>query len=459
VELAGKKILVVGLARTGGSLVRFLVRRGARVTVNDRASEETLGVRAEEVLKMGAAVRFGDHAPEAFACADLIVISPGVPHTLEALVRAAALGIEIIGEIELAARFIAEPIVAVTGTNGKTTTTHLLGTMLARSGRKVFVGGNIGVPLIEYAEAGERAEVVVAEVSSFQLDTIRTFRPRVGVLLNITPDHLDRYPDFAGYAAAKARLFENQSEEDTAVLNGADPTVRAIGRGLPGRRLFFNPAESEPGGAFSGGKLHLRPISGKSGISFPDAIDFSGFSLPGAHNLENAAAASLAALSAGGTPEGIAAAIREFKGLPHRIRLVAEIDGVRYFNDSKATTVESVRRALECFDTPVVLIMGGRNKGCDFAALREVVSAKVRTLILLGEAAGEIAETLSPPFFGAVLHAGGMEEAVSLARETAKPGDVALLSPACSSFDMFASYAHRGDVFESAVSRLAGGEK
>jgi UDP-N-acetylmuramoylalanine--D-glutamate ligase len=443
-ELKRKRILVVGLARTGAAVARFLQGRGAIVRATDQADESRLGPAVAELRAAGIALETGGHRDESFATAEMIVLSPGVPHTLPVLQAARSRGIPVIGEIELAARFIRRPIVAVTGTNGKTTTTELLGAMLAASGRRVFVGGNIGRPLIDCVEAGTEAETVVAEVSSFQLDTIETFRPAVGVLLNITADHLDRYPDFAGYAAAKMRLFENQGPADIAVLNAADPVVAARAERIRSRRLFFNSAAPGTAAGLNGRTLVLR-LPGRE----PVELDLAGFRLRGAHNTENAAAAALAALAAGAPPAGIQAALGAFRPAPHRLETIAVVHGVEYVNDSKATNVDAVLRALECFRSPVVLIMGGVDKGGDFGRLRDPLRRGGRGLILMGGSRDALRAAL-----GGVLptrEVATMRAAVQAAREMAVAGNAVLLAPGCASFDLYANYQERGEDFRRAV--------
>jgi UDP-N-acetylmuramoylalanine--D-glutamate ligase len=452
-ELRNRHILVVGLARTGEAVARFCMRRGARVTVTDAAGVDLLGTAAAELRRLGAAVELGSHRPESFTACDLIVVSPGVPLDIAPLQIARSHKKPLLGEIELAARFIREPIVAVTGTNGKTTTTELLGRMLSCSGRRVFVGGNIGDPLIGYVDREQRAEVVVAEISSFQLDTIATFRPHVGVLLNITPDHLDRYPDEEAYIRSKGRIFENQSASDWAVYNAEDRHIAEIVRNLRSRRLPFGhaPAGQGPpgeGGATIDGDSLRVTAPGCEGLQ----IDLSRSKLVGRHNRENIGAACLAGFCAGATPEGIAAAVADFKGLPHRLEYIASVDGVRFYNDSKATNVDAVRRALECFDQPLVLILGGRNKGGDFVPLQPALRRQLRHLVLMGECRAQLAEQLrdvAPQSLAATL-----EQAVVSARALAQPGDVVLLSPGCASFDMFTNYAERGEVFGRLVRQL-----
>jgi UDP-N-acetylmuramoylalanine--D-glutamate ligase len=446
-NLHRKRILVVGLARTGVAAARFLHRRGATVRATDQADESRLGPPLAELRAMGIALELGGHRTETFTTAEMIVLSPGVPHTLPALQAARDRGIPVIGEIELAARFIRQPIVAVTGTNGKTTTTELLGAMLAASGRRVFVGGNIGRPLIDYVDAGMNAETVIAEVSSFQLDTIETFRPAVGVLLNITADHLDRYPDFTAYAAAKMRLFENQDAQDAAVLNAGDPVIAAHADGICSRRFFFN--TSAPGAAAGlKDRTLILQLPGRA----PVEVELAGFRLRGAHNAENATAAALAALAAGASPAGIQAALNTFTPAAHRLETIARIGDVEYVNDSKATNVDAVRRGLECFSSPVVLIMGGVDKGGDFGLLADVVRRRGRGLVLLGASRDALRAAL-----GGLLptrEVASMRDAVRAAQALAAAGDAVLLAPGCASFDLYTNYQVRGEDFRRAVLEL-----
>jgi UDP-N-acetylmuramoylalanine--D-glutamate ligase len=447
-ELRNRRILVVGLARTGIAAARFLRSRGAVVRATDMATEDRLASEVKALGEMGIGLELGGHRTKSFTSADLIVLSPGVPHTIPPLAAAQAQGIPVIGELELAARFIREPIVAVTGTNGKTTVTELVGAMLAASGRRVFVGGNIGTPLIGHVDSGVSVEVVVAEVSSFQLDTITGFRPAVGVLLNITDDHLDRYPGFDAYAATKMRLFENQRPRDIAVLNAGDPVIGGRADGIRSRKLFFNlPEPAGAGAAAAGSTLTLR-LPGQD----PVRLSLAAFKLRGPHNAENAAAAALAALAAGAVPDGIQRVLATFTPAPHRLETIATVDGVEYVNDSKATNVDAVRRGLECFGERVVLIMGGLDKGGDFGLLRDAVRSRGRALVLLGGGRDRIRAALG----GLVptREAASMRQAVHAAREMAAAGDVVLLAPGCASFDLYANYQERGDDFRREVLRL-----
>jgi len=447
-ELAGKKIVIAGLGRTGVAVAKFLVKRHAMVTITDLADEEKLAPFIAMVRKLDIEVQLGEHKNKTFENADLVIVSPGVPHTISPILRATAKNIPVMGEIELAYRFIEEPIVAVTGTNGKTTTTELIGKMLLHSGIKTFVGGNIGNPLIGYVDQGEKAQVIVAEVSSFQLDTIETFTPKVGVLLNITDDHLDRYKDFNAYAAAKARLFMNQGPADVAVLNRSDPFIHTISKQVKSRKWYFNlEDENEEGALIQPDKIILRFHP-----NHQQWIDTKDIRLLGRHNVENICAASLGALAADGTVEGIQFALKQFNGLAHRLEYVDSINGVKYVDDSKATNVDSVKKALETFENPIVLIMGGQDKGGNFQTLRNCLSRRAKKLIVMGEAKDIISSALEGTV--PITPSSGMEDAVIKAREASASGDVVILSPGCSSFDMYENYARRGESFRQAVKQV-----
>ncbi|UCH20150.1 MAG: UDP-N-acetylmuramoyl-L-alanine--D-glutamate ligase [Deltaproteobacteria bacterium] len=462
-ELNQKKVLVVGLGRTGVAAASFLKKRGALVTVTDSAAEQDLAEYSQQAHQLGIKTELGHHRAETFNSSDLIVLSPGVPHTIRPITKANENGIRIMGEIEIASRFIREPIIAVTGTNGKTTTTSLLGEMLKKSGLKVFVGGNIGKPLIDYPDEKEKAQIIVAEVSSFQLDTIDTFRPKIAILLNIAEDHLDRYPDYRAYYRSKFRIFENQDANDTAILNGSDPHIRSSARKIKSRKLFFSERlKKEEGAIITDDKIVLHIKNNKfteenfqvsrNTTCESLSIDRRDLRIPGKHNSENVAAASIAALVAGGTPQGVQSALINFRGISHRLEYIETINAVRYYNDSKATNTAAVIRALECFNDSVILILGGRNKGGNFHALAEAVRSHVTQIIALGEAKNDILSSL-----GAIVSiktAATMEDAVFKAAQKAVPGDVVLLSPACASFDMYRDYAHRGTVFTEAVKKL-----
>jgi UDP-N-acetylmuramoylalanine--D-glutamate ligase len=454
-ELAERHIVVVGLARSGLAVARFLKARGARVTITDRAAAQDLGAFVDQARSLDVDLELGGHRAATFEKADLVVISPGVPHALPVLKQAQDQGIPVIGEMELASRFIQAPIVAVTGTNGKTTTTELLGRMLSASGLKVFMGGNIGNPLIEIAGNDAGLDVVVAEISSFQLDTIETFRPHVAVLLNITPDHLDRYADFEAYGRSKGRIFKNQGPADYAVCHGNDAWVQKCCQSLGSRVLNFYTRPPQNGQPAAGAVIAATQITVTVPGRAQGVVHLGRTPLIGPHNRENIAAAGLAALAVGATLEGVQKALNVFRGLPHRIELVRTLNRIRFVNDSKATNVDAVLRALECFDGPVVLIMGGRNKGYDFTALWDQVHQRVKKLIVIGEAGDEIMQAVGRAPAQGTEKAGDLERAVHRAYESAAPGDTVLLSPACASFDMFTSYAERGERFRRIVEGLS----
>lgn len=446
-QLNGLNIRIWGIGITGMATAGFCRRRGARVTVVDTAKTPRTEAAANALMDMGVSVALGPGADAGPIEADLLVLSPGVPHDLPAIRQAANRGVGVIGEIELACRFIKSPIIALTGTNGKTTTTTLIGNMLRASGKTVFVGGNIGEPLIGLADSSAAVDWVVAEVSSFQLDTIERFRPEIGVILNVTDDHLDRYPDFAAYGRSKFRLLENQGPEDLAILNGDDRFTQSQPPPVARRWVFQRGPLLGSGAQIQDNRI-LTNVEGLPSLE----VNLGLSPLTGPHNAENIAAAALATLAAGGTESGVREAVRGFKGLPNRLEPVAEVDGVRFYNDSKATNVDAVMRALDSFEDPIVLIMGGQDKGGSYAPLEKPVRERVRRLIVLGEAATIIEAALGG--LVATDRAATMEEAVRLAARAAVSGDVILLSPACSSFDMYANYAERGADFARAVNAI-----
>jgi UDP-N-acetylmuramoylalanine--D-glutamate ligase len=450
-ELNGKKILVVGLGRTGVALCRFLAGRGARVTVTDAAPALALADRRAEIAGCGVTEALGVDQP-VWQGYDLIVLSPGVPPELPWLAEARAAGLPVVGELEVAAPFIRRRLLAVSGTNGKTTTTTLLGKMLAASGAKPLVGGNIGTPVLELLAAQEEADLLVLEVSSFQLDTAPSFHPQAAALLNLTPDHLDRYPDFPGYVDSKAGLFRRQEPGDLRVLNADDPLVAALGPG-PGLVYYFSTSRLLLQGAWlEDGALTVKLAQGPATV-FP----LEGIRLKGRHNLENVMAALLLALDAGADPDACRRVLASFKGLPHRVELVAEMAGVSFYDDSKGTNVGAVACSLAYFDKPVILIAGGRDKDSDFSLLNGLIRERVKALVLLGETRDLLArvwEGLAP-----ITLAVDLADAVLKAWELARPGDVVLLSPACASFDMFRDYAHRGRVYQRLVEELADAER
>ncbi|WP_298438657.1 UDP-N-acetylmuramoyl-L-alanine--D-glutamate ligase [Geobacter sp.] len=448
-ELAGKNILVVGLARTGVAVVRFLAERGARVTVTDLRDEAALAGPLGELARLPVTYVLGRHVEADFAAADTVVVSPGVPQESPFLQAARRAGREVVTEIELASRFIAAPMVAITGTNGKTTTTTLTGEIFSACGFRTFVGGNIGNPLIELLEGGEAVERVVVEISSFQLEWISTFRPKVAVLLNVTEDHLDRYATFQEYIDAKARIFENQDASDWAVLNMDDPIVARFA-GRVGAAVFPMSQRQE----LAEGIFHRDGVITFRHGGREERFPTERFRVAGVHNIENIMASLAAALLLGCDAARALAAVEAFGGLPHRMELVRELGGVRYYEDSKATNVGSVGKALASF-TDITLIAGGKDKGGSYVPLAPLVKERVRHMILIGEAKERIARELG--HLTDTRMAATLEEAVSLAARLTGQGGVVLFSPACSSFDMFRDYEERAARFRAAVSALAGG--
>lgn len=455
IELKGKKVLVVGLGRSGLAAARVCADRGALVTVTDRRGAEALAA-TRAALPTGVTEELGGHRAETFLATDLIVLSPGVPELPE-VVAARAAGVKVTGELELGSWFSRGTLVAITGTNGKSTTTTLCGAILKASGSPTFVGGNLGEPLCEAigTRAAEPGGMVVVEASSFQLETAETFHPRVAVLLNVTPDHLDRYPDLEAYAAAKARIFQAQGASDFAVLNDNDPLVLRFAEGIAAQKIVFSTTRPLPrGGWVEGDSLCLR-LPGCDLERYP----LHNPALLGRHNQENALAALLAARLVGATTSEARRALHEFHALAHRMELVADAGGVEYYDDSKGTNVGAVTAALSGFPRPVVLIAGGKDKGGDYAPLAEAFARVGRAAVLIGEAAERIAAslgtTVSPE---RIVRAKTLEEAVATAARLAQPGDAVVLSPACSSFDMFRDYAHRAEVFRGAVRQVVGNE-
>jgi UDP-N-acetylmuramoylalanine--D-glutamate ligase len=439
-----KRALVLGFRRTGQAVARVLAARGVAVTVADARAAAELGV--DESAWPGVTLRLGDDGAAAVADADLVVPSPGVPRTSPALAAAVRRGVPVAGEIELAARLLGCPIVAITGTNGKSTTTTLVGLALARAGRRVFTGGNLGTPLIDAVDA--RPEVAVAEVSSFQLEWVERFRPHVGCLLNVTPDHLDRHASFAEYRDTKARLFARQDASDFAVVNRDDPeawAAAAIGRAF---RVPFGTGPLPVGAFAAAGVLVLRlPEAGE------ERYDLGRTRLAGRHNVENMLAAVAAARLAGTPAAAVQTAIDTIEPLPHRLALVAERGGVAWWDDSKATNVGAAVKSLESFAGPVVLLVGGLGKGGDYEPLARAAAGKVRLAVVFGAARAEIAAALADADVP-VEAATSLEGAVAAAAAAARHGDAVLLAPACASFDMFTDYAARGRAFRAAVEAL-----
>jgi UDP-N-acetylmuramoylalanine--D-glutamate ligase len=439
--------LVVGYQRTGRAVAAVLAARGVAVRVSDTRGASAPGANPAPAAPAGVELRLGDENPALLAGIELVVPSPGVPREAPLLAAALRRGIPIASEIEVAARLLDCPVIAVTGTNGKSTTTTLVGLALARSGRRTFVGGNLGTPLIAAVDAAP--EIAVAEVSSFQLEWVERFRPRVGCLLNVTPDHLDRHASFAEYREAKARLFAAQEPGDAAVVNRDDPEAWRVAAGLRARVVSFG-AGLVACGAFAG--------EGFVGLRLPDAAeeryDLGRTRLGGRHNVENILAAVTTARLAGATPDAVQAAIDTMEPLPHRLTRVAERDGVAWYDDSKATNVGAAAKSLESFPGPVILLAGGVDKGGGYDALVERAAGRVRLALVFGAARERIADALGAGGVP-VERAATLEAAVRAAAAAARPGDTVLLAPACASFDMFSDYAARGRAFRAAVEALA----
>jgi UDP-N-acetylmuramoylalanine--D-glutamate ligase len=448
-EIQGQRVLVVGLGKSGTASALFLQQRGARVTVSDTKPPEQLGPEISQLLDAGVTVETGGHGERTFRAQDLIVVSPGVPAEAPLLVQARLHGVPVVGEIELASRFLQGRIVAITGSNGKTTTTTLTGDMLAAAGMPVVVGGNIGTPAISLVEQTTPQTFVVLEISSFQLETIENFHPHISAILNITPDHLDRHGTFEAYVKAKARIFENQASGDFAVLNADDPAASMLsGQGRAAQFSFSRKQTVERGAFVRGATIIFRDGSGERQILLTSEIP-----LKGAHNLENVLAAVCIGALAGCPPDAIRRAVRDFKAVEHRLELVATIGGVEYYNDSKATNVDATMKALESFPANVHLILGGKDKGSDYSVLHDLIRQRVKRVYTIGAAAekaeGQLAGTAD------VVRSGTLQNAVRSAAAVAVSGDIVLLAPACASFDQFQNYEHRGRVFKEVVRALA----
>jgi UDP-N-acetylmuramoylalanine--D-glutamate ligase len=447
VAFSGKKVTVVGMGLSGAAAAALLDEHGARVSVTDDKDERELAEHMKTLAGLNVEYHLGGIAPEALLHAECVVLSPGVPSDHYAVAAAREAGVHVISEIELAYGFCTSPIIAITGTNGKTTTTILVHHLIARAGRTAALAGNIEIPFSSVVGRRE-AEVVVLEVSSFQLENIERFKPLVGVLLNISPDHLDRYHGMDDYAAAKARLFENQSAREYAVLNRDDEGVSALAEEIPSRILWFSMEAPVEEGAFLRNAELVARFDGRE----QKVTDVEKIPLLGRHNIENVLAAVAATLPLGLQVESYERAIAAFPGVEHRLEAVREVDRVLFVNDSKATNIGALEKALASFDRPVVLIAGGRGKKGSYQVLQPLFREKVRAMVVIGEDAPLLKEALGDTV--PVHEAESLPEAVKRARTLARSGDCVLLAPACASFDMFDNYKHRGRVFKEAVRRL-----
>jgi UDP-N-acetylmuramoylalanine--D-glutamate ligase len=448
IDLRNKRVLVVGLGKSGVASALFLKGRGARVTVSDSKPEEELRKDILPLLEQGIVVEAGGHGERTFRGQDLIVVSPGVPFDAPPLVQARSLGEPVIGEIELAAQFLPGPIAAITGANGKTTTTTLAGEIIRATKLPALVGGNIGTPAITFVDKAKPDTWIVLEVSSFQLETIVSFRPRIAVILNITPDHLDRHKTFANYVNAKARIFENQHADDFTVLNLDDAATAELATRTKASLFWFSRKRAVEKGSFvRDGRIFVRHHNQEL-----EVMPLSEIPLKGAHNLENVLAGVSVGVLAGCRPADIRDAVKNFKAVEHRLEYVATIAGIEYYNDSKATNVDATIKALESFPANVHLILGGKDKGSDYTVLNDLLRQRVKRVYTIGAAAAKIESQIKGP---EVAHAETLENAIRLATAAAQAGDIVLLAPACASFDQFQSYEHRGRMFKEIVHSLA----
>ena len=447
VELKHKRVLVIGAARTGVATALFCMARGAVVTLTDARREPEIGEAAAQLRDAGVRLELGGHDKNTFVQQDLIVPSPGVPADSPLLQAANAAGVPIWSEIELAYRFRKGKLIGITGSNGKTTTTSLVEHILRSASFPTILAGNIGTPLISCVDRMTHDTVTVVELSSFQLELIQEFRPDISVFLNLTPDHLDRHHTMELYRKAKARIFENQREEDFAILNADDADTTPLAPARP-HVYWFSRKQRVAQGAFLRGDDIVFRSDGREEI----ALRRDELPLPGAHNLENVLAAIAATRLAGANAEAVAEGVRSFTGVEHRLEFVREISGVRYYNDSKATNVDATMKALDSFPGRILVILGGKDKGSDYAPLRTPLREKAILALLIGAAADKIANQIdgSVP----IERAGTLDRAVEIAWQAARPGDVVLLAPACASFDQFENYEHRGRVFKALVHEL-----
>lgn len=447
IELRNKRVLVVGLARTGAATSLFCAARGARVTATDTRTGKELGDTIAGLRKAGVALELGGHQQELVLDADLVIPSPGVPADAPLLQFAREKGVTIWSEIELAYRFLKGRLIGITGSNGKTTTTSLIEHILRSAGFSTILAGNIGTPLISCVDKFSEKTTTVAELSSFQLELIEKFRPNISVLLNLTPDHLDRHHTLESYGAAKARIFENQTESDSAVLNADDPGTTPYAPAKP-QVFWFSRKQRVAQGAFvKESDILLR----REGVE-ETILKLADIPLAGAHNVENVLAAVVAARLAGAEPASIAKGVRSFAGVEHRLEFVAEIGGVRFYNDSKATNVDAALKALDAFPGRILIILGGKDKGSDYTVLQAPLREKAILALLIGAAADKIEKQIAGSV--AIEQAGTLQRAVETAAHAARAGDVVLLAPACASFDQFQNYEHRGRVFKELVHQL-----
>ena len=446
-ELRGKRVLVVGLARTGVATALFCAAHAATVTATDARAENEIGDAITPLRSTGVKLELGGHRENTFLEQDLIIPSPGVPADVPLLQAARAKGVTIWSEVELADRFLNGRLIGITGSNGKTTTTSLIEHILRNAGHSTILAGNIGTPLIARVEQTSDDTITVAELSSFQLELIETFRPNISVFLNLTADHLDRHHTLEAYGRAKARIFENQTETDNAVLNADDPATTPLAPAKPHVYWFSRKQRVAQGAFVRESEIVFRHDGEEEAV-----LSLRDIPLAGAHNVENVLAAVAATRLAGAEPAAIARGVRSFAGVEHRLEFVAEIAGVRYYNDSKATNVDATLKALDAFPGRILIVLGGKDKGSDYTLLQRPLREKSILALLIGAAAEKIEKQIAGSV--AIERAGTIERAVEIASHASRPGDVVLLAPACASFDQFQNYEHRGRVFKDLVRSL-----
>jgi UDP-N-acetylmuramoylalanine--D-glutamate ligase len=446
-ELRGKRVLVVGLARTGVATALFCAARGAIVTATDTRTENEIGEAIAPLRAAGVSLELGGHRENSFVEQDLIIASPGVPADAPLLQSARAQGVTIWSEVELADRFLDGRLIGITGSNGKTTTASLIEHILKNAGFSTILAGNIGTPLISRVEQTSDNTITVVELSSFQLELIETFRPNISVFLNLTADHLDRHHTLEAYGRAKARIFENQTAADSAVLNADDPATTPLAPAKPHVYWFSRKQRVAQGAFVRENEIVFRHNSEEEAV-----LNLQDLPLAGAHNVENVLAAVAATRLAGAEPAAIAKGVRSFAGVEHRLEFVAEIGGVRYYNDSKATNVDATLKALDAFPGRILIVLGGKDKGSDYTLLRRPLREKAILALLIGAAAEKIEKQIVGSV--AIERAGTIERAVEVASHAAHPGDVVLLAPACASFDQFQNYEYRGRTFKELVHQL-----
>lgn len=441
-ELSERRMLVVGAGKTGIETVKFLLKKGADVSVSDSSPVEKIAEQAGILESLGVKLESGGHQTKTFLSADTIVLSPGVPFSISPVREALRKGIEVISEVELASWFINKPVIAVTGSNGKTTTSALIAHILEKNGKRVFLGANIGTPLVTIADNAGKYDVLVLELSSFQLQGIDKFRPDVAIILNVSPNHLDHHDSFEEYAESKMKIFSNQTENDWCIYKSDDSVIRKYLHCARSKKVPFGDAVSENGISHDGHMVKYRD----------EEYDISGAKLTGSHNVENIMAAIAATGIMGCDPELIREAVIEFRPLPHRNEFLGEIKGAKFYNDSKSTSPGATLRALESLSPPIILIAGGKDKGVSFDPLKEVIKKKVKKLILMGEARFRMEKDLGKLVDTAL--ADSLEDALAKVIENVEQGDTVLFSPACSSFDMFASYEERGRRYKEIVGNI-----